>query len=418
MKASLIVISLLMSFNFLTFTYAQGLAAIPTVYLNPSPSQTGLGWTGVSYPNDDPFGFYYNPAMLGYSSQYNNISTQFYTGKVEWLPDIGGDLSYNNFAFNLGYNFKNELNGLRLSLGMGYIYSKFDLGNFYSVKYPPGTAFEGYDSFNAYGIGIALDYKVLFSLGITFKNIHSQSTGIPESDLRGPGIAAINAIDYGILLSVPVMKLIDDKCAVRLNKNSRLKPVINYSVGYSRLNIGDEVRYSGIDYDQADPLPLTARLGYTINLGINSETDNLSLNLINYNMILEADDILVEYDTLGRLSYQGLFGDIDVGKHLIQLKGDDKVVVHKGYSISFVETVTILAGSFHGRGYGYVPKTGGVIVSTRGLFKWLNSQLEMNFSKFLVDHIELRYIHSTMFQETNPTYFSSISLSFINYSFD
>lgn len=416
MKASLIIASLALSLNFLTFINAQGFGAIPTVYLNPSPSQTGLGWTGVSYPNDDPFGFYYNPAMLGYSSQHNNISTQFYTGTVDWLPDFGIGLSYNNFAFNLGYNLKNEFNRLSLSIGAGYIHSKFDFGNFYSVIYP-GTTFEDYDSFDAYGIGVALDYKVLLSLGITFKNIHSRSVNIPESDLRGPGIAKVNAIDYGILLSVPVMKLIDDKCAVRLNENSKLIPIVNYSIGYSRLNIGDEVQYSGIE-DQADPLPLTARLGHTINLGINSETDNLSLNLINYNMILEADDILVEYDTLGRFSYQGLFGDIDIGKHLIQLKGDDKVVVHKGHSISFVETVTILAGSFHGRGYGYIPKTGGVIVRTRGLIKWLNSQLETKFSKFLADHLELRYIHSTLFQETNPTYFSSISLSFMNYSFD
>ncbi len=417
MKASLIIASLTLSLYFLTFTRAQGFGAISSVYLNPSPQQTGLGWIGVSYPNDDPFGFYYNPAVLGYSSQHNNISTQFYTGTVDWFPGLGYDLGYNNFAFNLGYNFKNELNGLNLSVGVGYIHNKFDFGTYNSGS-ARTTPFDVYDSYNTYGFGISLDYFISISFGLSFKDIHSVIGEFATGDRYQRMTADINAIDYGILLSMPVVKLIDDNCAVRLNKNSKLKPIINYSLGYSRLNIGDEVQYSGVSADQKDPQLLTARLGQTISLGVNSETENLSLNLIKYDLILEADDILVEYNDFGNFSYQGLFGDIDIGKHLIQLKGDDNVVVHKGHSISFVETVTILTGSFHGRGYSFIPKTGGVIASTRGLFKWLYSQLETKFSKFLADHIELRYIHSTLFQETNPTYFSSISLSFMNYLFN
>jgi len=61
-------LSLLSLFILLTFnqTVAQVQTALPFLYLSPSPQSSGLGWTGVSVPNNDAFGFHYNPAMLGY----------------------------------------------------------------------------------------------------------------------------------------------------------------------------------------------------------------------------------------------------------------------------------------------------------------------------------------------------------------
>ncbi len=119
------------------------------------------------------------------------------------------------------------------------------------------------------------------------------------------------------------------------------------------------------------------------------------------------------------ISYQGLLGDINFGKHLIQLKGDDKVVVHKGHAINFAETVTILKGSFNGRGYEYIPKTNGYILSTNGLFKWISSQTENETLKFFTDHLELKYIHSTIFKDSGlDTDFSGVSVSLVNYSFN
>jgi hypothetical protein len=419
MKTSGIIISLVVLLISFTLTKAQD-AGLPFLYLSPSPQQSGLGWTGVSHPNDDPFGFYYNPAMLGYSSQTNNISIQSYPGSVDWLNRRIVEL--NSQAVNLGYNFKKELNGLNLSAGAGFIHSRFGFGEYMT----PTGAYESYDSYNAYCLGVSIDYSVLLAFGITFKSVHSQLGYVEE--VAQAAKTDVNAIDYGFLLSIPVIKLIDDNYSIQLSKDSKLIPIFNYNLGYSRLNIGDEFFY--IDAAQKDPLPLTARLGHTFNFGFNYKSDNLFINLISYDLILEADDILIEREinnaTFSKISYQGLFGDIDFGKHLIQLKGDENVVVHKAHAINLVETVTILAGSFSGRGYSYNPKTNGLVFSTRGLFKWLNSQLETDLLKFLAQHVDLKYINSSIFDKTDiniegkniETSLSAVSLSFLNYSFN
>ena len=110
---------------------AQGLTAIPMLYLNPSPRLNGLGMVGTSLPNNDPFGFYYNPAQLGHFSQTNNLSYEFYPSNENWLGV--NSLTYRNSAVDIGYNFKNEFHGLSLSAGLGYIHSKLDYGTIFST---------------------------------------------------------------------------------------------------------------------------------------------------------------------------------------------------------------------------------------------------------------------------------------------
>ena len=378
MKASISFLFLLFLLIFSSNAFAQGEAALEFLYLNPSPQSAGLGWTGVSVPNDEAFGFYYNPAMLGYFGQKNNISIQAYPGSIDWINQQ--TYNYNSFGLNLGYNFQRELNGFNLSLGAGYIYNQLKFSNSIDV-----------DSYNAYGIGASINYFVTLALGITFKNINSN---LSVSDVEGKLSLHTNSIDYGFLLIFPVTDLFDNK--IKLSNGTKLIPELNYSIGYSRLNIGNEVYY--VDPAQSDPQPLTARLGHTINLNCSYVTDNISLKMIDYNLILEADDILIDRDMNNNLSYQGMLGDIDLGKHLIQLKGDDKVVVHKGNAIQFVETVTILKGSFSGRGYDRTIKTDGLIISSSGLFKWLNTIVENNIVHFVANHIKLEYINSTLFR--------------------
>jgi hypothetical protein len=291
----------------------------------------------------------------------------------------------------------------------------------------PTGSYDSYDSYNAYSLGASIDYYVLLALGITFKSIHSELGYFAERARVAK--ADVNAIDYGVLLSIPVIKLIDDNYSLKLSENSKLIPVFNYNLGYSRLNIGDGVYY--IDPGLKDPLPLTARLGHTLSFGFNYKSDNLFIKLINYDLILEADDILIDWeiDTTtfpSVFSYQGLLGDIDFGKHLIQLKGDEKVVVHKAHSINLVETITILTGSFRGAGYSYIPKTNGLVFSARGLFKWLYSELETDLLRFFAEHIDLKYINASIFDNSSigfegtniKTDLSAISISFLNYSFN
>jgi hypothetical protein len=147
--------------------------------------------------------------------------------------------------------------------------------------------------------------------------------------------------------------------------------------------------------------------------------------MLDYDLILEADDILVsrEFDPetlqFGDIKYDGMFGEIDFFDNLVKLKGNDNVVVHKGHSIRFVETVTILRGSFSGRGYERGIKTNGLIISSLGFFKWLGAISGDNILRFIANHIELRYVSSSIFEgESIETDFSGLSLSFFNYSFN
>jgi hypothetical protein len=304
------------------------------------------------------------------------------------------------------------LNGLNLSVGAGFIHNRFNYGTFAN----PSSSFENYDKYDAYALGAAIDYFVLFSAGITFKNIYSKiSNSLQEASFDA------NAIDYGFLLSLPILDLFDNT-SIEFS-GSRLIPDFDYSIGYSRLNIGDEVYY--FDPDQFDPLPLTARLGHTISLGLDYQTDNILINMLDYDLILEADDILVSREfnpqtlQFGDIKYDGMLGEIDFFDNLIRLKSNDNVVIHKGHSIRFVETVTILRGSFSGRGYSRGVKTNGLIVSSSGFFKWLSAISEDNILRFIANHIELRYVSSSIFEgESIETDLSGLSLSFFNYSFN
>ncbi len=400
MKSSISVFgfSLLLIFSFESF--AQGEAGLPFLSFSPSPESNGLGLTGVSFPSDDPLGFYYNPANLGQFGQNNNLAIQSYPGSTHWLNY--DQLKYNNYGINFGYNLKNQLNGLNVSIGAGFIHSKF---NYYS--------FDNYDSFNAYGFGASINYFLTLSLGITYKNIRSNFKGYSMDNQIEEYTTKANAFDYGVLLTVPVLKLIAGNYSFNFPSGDKLYPEFNYNIGYSRSNIGDEVSF--IDPAQKDPLPLTARLGHTFDLGFNFKTDAISINLINYKLILEVDDILISRNDDG-ISYQGLLGDINIGKNLFLLKADNKVLVHKANEISFIETVSILQGSYNGRGYPNVMKNDGLVFSTKGIFKFLSAQLENETIKFITNHLEIKYSTASIFQSIGiPFYLSGISINLSNF---
>jgi hypothetical protein len=156
-RTFLVIIIFILSGNL----YAQYETALPFLYLNPSPQLNGLGMSGTAYPTYDPAGFYYDPAQLGYISQTNNISMQIYPSNVNWLNY--NRINYRNASFNIGYNFEKLLNGLNLSAGFGYIHSKFDYGSV-NVTGPdsptPLATIDEFDEFDAYGLGVGIDYFV------------------------------------------------------------------------------------------------------------------------------------------------------------------------------------------------------------------------------------------------------------------
>ncbi len=385
---SLIILSAFLS----SVTLAQGDAALSFLRLPLSPSLNAMGATGTSIPTDDPYGFLLNPAQLGYTSQTTNLSYIFYPSKVDWL---GFDqLKLTSIAVNLGYNFKN-LVGIPLSIGFGFSNPELSFGEFVRTDEDgnpiPNSTFEAKDYYNAYSAGIGLDYFVQLSAGITYKDITSILADFRSEPDSSNIELKTNTLDFGFLLNIPVLKLIDDKLSLNIIDDIPIKPYFNFSTGYSQSNIGEEVYY--IDPAQSDPLPRTARLGYGISFGLDFLIDKSPFGFIKIEFSVDAEDILIERDMFG-FEYQKGIGDINIGRNIFQIKGDDKVVTHSGYRIYLMETLGITVGKFSGKGFD-LSTTSGIEIRATGLLKMLSKYSSNKVVKFIAKHFDLRYYSTT-----------------------
>ena len=397
MRHSIIILTFLLSQSFYLNTFAQGEAAVPFLLLNPSPSLSAMGATGAALPTNDPFAFLWNPAQLGYNSLHNNLSFIFYPTPVDWIPAFFSDIELNALAFNLGYNFK-SLVGFPLSFGFAYSNPEINFGTFLTQD-ENGNIIESYDAkdkYNAYSFGVGVDYFVELSIGYTIKSI--------TSNLSSQLSAETTVNDFGLLLNVPVIKLIDETLLLPLDEGLNGKPKFDFSLGYSKSNIGDDIYY--IDAAQADPLPRTDRTGYGLSAGFDLISKNLYLNMLTISFTSEAEDILVTGDGNGNWEYQSTWSDLNFWKNVIMIEGDEKIVSRTGTKLEFVESFTYYFGHFSGRGY-FVKETDGFEIRAKGLFKlwalWANEPI----TDFFSEHFDVIYYNTNYFAnhefETNMT---------------
>jgi hypothetical protein len=392
-------LSILFLFNLFSITnFAQGEAAVPFLLLNPSPSLSAMGATGTALPTEDPFGFLWNPAQLGLTSQTNNLSFIFYPSKLEWLPTFNLDLELRAIALNAGYNFK-DLIGFPLSFGFGYSDVNFNYGTFVITDPggpdPIGT-FEPEDYYHAYSFGLGVDYFVQLSIGYTIKDVTSELGYLPGEEDSGRAETTVN--DFGILLNVPVLKLINDKMQVQVDENLFALPIFNFSMGYSKSNIGDRIDYN-IFPGQSDPLPRMDRLGYGISTGFDLVSDNFRINAFNLSFTVEADDILVTRDSIGNSEYQSTLSDLKFWKNIVQIEGDEKIVSRTGTKLEFVESFAYYLGHFSGRGYPDPMKTSGYEIRAKGLLKLCALWAKHPVTDFLRDHFDIRYYNTNYFAD-------------------
>jgi hypothetical protein len=233
-------------------------------------------------------------------------------------------------------------------------------------------------------------------------------------DLKADG----TSIDLGALVILPLSELWFKKTIFNSNGYS-IKPKSNFSFGYAINNIGEKVYFT--DPAQSDPLPRIARLGYNLNFGLDIQIKNVELNLIDYSFTGEADDILVKRDTTG-IKYDGMFGKLTPGKHLISLVSDKNVVIHKAHTISLFETITYSTGRMNGRQYQII-KTEGVEISTEGLLKLLCAFTENKVLNYITRHFTLEYsranLNYAVYKNTLPSNnrkYESIALYIKNFN--
>lgn len=412
MKTRIILSVIILSFIFSSKLFSQEETAIPFLLYQPSPTLVAMGATGTAIPTLDPFGFIYNPAQLGYSSQTNNLSFAFYPSKVEWST-FWLTNKIDAYAFNLGYNLKEEIN-FPLSIGIGYSRVEFN----YGVYGSPQGAFETKDYYDAFSIGVGVDYFVQVSAGFTYKDVTSILSDMPSANQTNAAKAEIGVYDLGLLLNVPVLKLIDDE--IIWGQVVMYKPFFNFSMGFAKTNIGDKIYY--IDPSQADPLPRTDRIGYGINTGMDIINDRIKINMFNLSFTAEADDILIGVRTVGSDStflqtreYQSTLSDLQFWKNVVNIRSDNKIVSRAGFALDFFETLTIYNGHFSGR-YRDFTTTSGFGIRAKGLFKLYDYIADNPVSGFLAEHVDIRYSNSEYKDLYSERNFNGLSIHIHNFN--
>lgn len=413
MKNYIFIFLIILSYCFAINLYAQSPYSAVFLNIDPSPNLNGMGGAFTALPTDDAFGAYYNPAQVGNFSRHNNIAFGFYPAKTNWLPKFNfSDLTFHANAFVFGYK-TNFL--IPISFGLGYIYSKFDLGeNVWTdaTGREIGT-FNSYEKSSAITFGIGIEYYLRFNVGLTYKSINSNL--IPQyvqvgAENRG-GNGKTDALDYGILLTAPVLNIFHlENC---FKNDYDLVPILDFSFGYSIHNIGDGLYY--YSNSQADPLPRNARVGYAISLGIKNSTN---INLLKFEFSNEARDLLVSRDTDGGINYENMFGDIDLYNNVISGKPNDEIGIYSGWRFNIFDTFQFSSGKIKGNAFIDFEKSSGYTISTRGLFLLFVKYDSNPNMKYIADHFSVTYSSSkykTKNEILNNTQFQGIEIKIFGY---
>ncbi|MBU1680925.1 MAG: hypothetical protein KKD86_19065 [Bacteroidetes bacterium] len=411
MKKSIVIICL----TVLTAAiYPQG--ALPFL-LNPqSPLSISAGNTGVAYLGADEFGFYSNPAKLGIQQYANSISfisipkQKYYTWTVA---------NFQNYGLKIGYDLSKSELKIPFTVGLAYLYHKFSYGIFTQTSAygpEPIAKFESYDSFNSLSFGLGYEYLLNFHLGITVKRFVSQ-LGSPI--FFGDGVkseAEGFAYDFGLLVSAPISDLLMNNHKYYLDNVNFITPTANFSLGAVFSNYGDEIIY--LDKAQADPISRVGRIGYSIDFGIKLNLKSIELNMINYSFSAETEDVLIKYDNFGKYNYQSFMSDLNFVNNFIELKSSDRIVLRKGYILNLFETVNISSGSYKGGGFLNMRNSDGFAVSSIGISKLLNHQIENETVQYILSHFALSYYFSrSNIRNGFESNYSGISLSFHGFNF-
>jgi len=393
--------SLLLLLIFIKPIYSQAVAA-EFLGLQQSPLLIGAGQIGAAIPMKDASGFYYNPAQLGYFSHENNLSVFFMPQNTHWWNIKPPEAPFQSFSIAAGYNFKTDSNNLPLSIGVGYIKNKFGFSEGFTFP----TSFDiipSEDSFDCLSIGACYENILLFNLGLSIKSYSSNLTGYSPKDAGG------TAFDFGAMIIAPFSKLLFNDYRLQLSPKTFLKPKVDLTVGYSLMNIGKKIYYRIPEYPF--PIPMTARLGYTLDFGIGLCTRTNEIDLVDYSFTAEAEELLIKTDSLGS-DYNFSLGRFNIGKHLFDLKGDQSVVVHRGDIFKLFETVIIVSGRFEGNGFE-VQKTNGYGFSSAGIFKILSSSINSPILNYIADHMVVEYYNTNTYVDSAiETNFQGIVINF------
>lgn len=389
MKTLKLVLMALIAICFLASTgFAISNAACLFLLISPSPRANGLGQTFLTLPETDAMIAFYNPAALGLFSLNHRFSLGFYPQRVSWLPGITSDIFYDNKAINAGFKLPGAL-----SAGIGFQKTYVDLGS-QRIMNEAGEVFgpfKTWEKSEAITIGLGWQGEITAGIGLSIKFIDSQ-LGKSLSQGKSKDVKAeATAFDIGAMAQIPVLDLIHQPLAISLSNRGVLKPFVTTRLAYAIWNIGDEITY--IEASQSDPLPRTARVGLSFDLGMILRQRNLDWTLSSFQWATEAEDLLIKNSmpTDNSVEYQTGFGDIHFFHDLFGGK-NASIIQMRGWQINFLEIVSLQQGRYEDLEGQVRYTTRGIGVALAGWLK-LASQLfpESRTLRLVTDHFDLQY---------------------------
>lgn len=378
--------------------YAVSEAAVLFLLISPSPQANAMGETYGNIASVDPMASVNNPAFLGFYFQKHNFGFSY--TKAGWLPGLVDDMYYSCYSMNFGYSIKN----IPMSFGFGYHRIFLDLGE-QVWKDECGERFDTFNSWdkaNILSVSILLDYYIHASIGFNYKFIESMLAPdwIDVGEEKGNGKGSVNAHDFGIVIQVPIFKILSKI----LNNSSyvlpKFKPYLKSGFSYCLANIGDKIKYSNAT--QADPLPRSVYTGISINTGLKFFLNEKAFNLISFKWAREANDLLVERymdnEGISQSRYLSGFNDIDFIDNIIFGKANSDIITNKGWELSMGDIFFIREGY-------YEDIEGRVIFDTNGfginfiqpicfLLELTNQKIENEFLDKVVHNVDIEYHHS------------------------
>lgn len=225
-------------------------SAVPFLLISPNSRASGMGEAGVALA-DDASASFWNPAGFAYQQ-----GSELSISHANWLPTFRlADLFIDYLVYRKDVP---ELDGT-VAASITYL----NLGTFNRTENDPTVL----ETFKAYEFAVTAGYGTKISerlgLGLNARFIHSRLAPFGTAEEQGRGIASGFSFDFGLLYkprSVPIP-------FTGLDMGNRL------NIGLNLSNIGPKLTY--IDKAQADPLPMSFRLGFAFKL-IDDQYNNLT----------------------------------------------------------------------------------------------------------------------------------------------
>jgi len=303
-------------------------SAFPFLLIGPSSFSFGLAGDQTALPTGDTFGFYYNPGQSGLFAASDDLSFRYL--KLDWFPGFNfSDLYFTSHGISVGRRVPDT----PFAVGLGYMRGYLNLGNKVWTdeqgSYP--GEFHSNEWYDAFSLGISLNWYVNLSVGFTYKSIVSDLSPIPVAtdSTRSLRKNKGTAHDFGLLLQVPLHELIKKDQHDYISEN-QLIPVADISFGMALDNIGEEMTY--ILAGMKEPLPRQAKIGMAVHLGFKYKSKDNFIFPVQISWTTEADDLLI-YRNNESYTYQSFPGDINIQQNILNGKGDDQVI-NRHHSLS------------------------------------------------------------------------------------